>query len=148
MGSFGAGTYTVGITGGGTATFQIMNLVPSNSSVSNSTGQFSATGDMRLVSDTDPTYSFGPANEVWQFSVAFANSGTPSDFTIVPGSPGSITIIGDSPGIVSFSAFDTLTTNPPNGGGTPEPATLATFGLLTLVGGVVARRKLKAAPVA
>jgi hypothetical protein len=79
---------------------------------------------------------------------AFANLSSTPGFNI-----GSIKSIQFNFG---FSGEDTFSLGVNGGGGlipfdnppTPEPATLATFGLLTLVGGVVARRKLKVAPVA
>ncbi len=136
------GTTTMTITAaGGTATFQFINTTGNfdlgAKSISNDTQLFAfltgVTGALNLA-------DFGGQNAIFAVSIAITDS---ISVTATIGTPGNVAFGTLSPGdALNFSRTGGFFN--PNGPSVPEPATLATFGLMGLFGAYAARRKLKA----
>jgi hypothetical protein len=92
-----------------------------------------------FVSQADANFGAGLINQIWVFT--FTANGADINF----GSPGTFSTANTSTASATFIATGRFREQ---GDPTPEPATLATLGLMGLMGGFVARRKLKASAAA
>jgi len=133
------GVPTITPTLGGTAVFSILNPGSLSSHVAPSPPDQNGSGridvQMMLTSNSSGI-NLGAIGGIWNFALTYNGN-----MDIVPGSPnGTIIVVSPSSGGggTSSASFSLTAAN-----AVPEPASLATLGLLGFVGGYVARRKLK-----